>query len=202
MLTYQHFDPGATDMTPQLANIKASGAESIFIWGSGPAGALAVKQAREMDIMVPIVTTPAQSSPAYYEAFQSFYEMEPSLVSLDSKLTMWQQLPADDPDREMCREFTESFVSRYARPPAMWEAIGAQIILFIADGIERANPDLSDTDLARAQVRDAFETTHNLSLFMGTYTLSPDDHYGRVLPKEVLVTFRDGEKVLVKTMED
>ncbi len=202
VVSYQHFDPGATDMTPQLSNIKASGAESIFIWGSGPAGALAVKQAREMGIMVPIVTTPAQSSPAYYESFQQYYEMQPSLVSLDSKLTMWEQLPADDPDREMCREFTESFVSRYGRPPAMWEAIGAQIILFIADGLERADPDLSDITVARSQVRDAFETTENLSLFMGTYTLSPDDHYGREIPKEVLVTFRDGEKILVKTMED
>ncbi len=202
VVTYQHFDPGATDMTPQLSNIRASGAESIFIWGSGPAGALAVKQAREMDIMVPIVTTPAQSSPAYYESFQQYYEMEPSLVSLDSKLTMWEQLPVDDPDREMCREFTESFVSRYGRPPAMWEAIGAQIILFIADGLERADPNLSDITVARNQVRDAFETTENLSLFMGTYTLSPDDHYGREIPKEVLVTFRDGEKILVKTMED
>lgn len=199
MLTYQHFDPGATDLTPQLANIRASGAESIFIWGSGPAGALAVKQAREMGIMVPLVTTPAQSAPVYYDSFREFYEMEPSLVCLDSKLTMWEQLPQDDPDREMCREFTESFVERYGHPPAMWEAIGAQIILFIADGIERANPDLSDVTTARSQIRDAFVATENLSLFMGTYTLSPDDHYGRVQPKEVLVTFQDGEKVLVKT---
>ncbi len=199
MVTYQHFDPGATDMTPQLANIRASGAESIFIWGSGPAGALAVKQAREMGIMVPIVTTPAQSAPVYYDSFQRYYEMEPSLVALDSKLTMWEQLPHDDPDREMCREFTEAFVERYGHPPAMWEAIGAQIILFIADGIERADPDLSNISEARSQIRDAFVATENLSLFMGTYTLSPDDHYGRVQPKEVLVTFRDGEKILVKT---
>ncbi len=201
VVIYQHFDPGATDLTPQLANIRASGAESIFIWGSGPAGALAVKQAREMGIMVPIVTTPAQSSPAYYESFRYYYEMEPTLVSLDSKLTMWEQLPADDPDKQMCRDFTEEFVSRYGRPPAMWEAIGAQIIMFMADGIERAYPDLDDVVKARNQVRDAFEQTENLSLFMGTYTLSPDDHYGRIIPKEVLVTFRDGEKILVKVPE-
>jgi branched-chain amino acid transport system substrate-binding protein len=202
MLTYQHFDPGATDMTPQLANIKASGAESIFIWGSGPAGALAVKQAREMGIMVPIVTTPAQGSPAYYQSFGSFYEMEPSLVCLDSKLTMWAQLPDSDPDKEMCREFTQAFVDRYSREPGMWEAIGAQFVMFMADGIERANPDLSDIIRARAQVRDAFETTTNLSLFMGTHTMSPTDHYGRIVHKEVLVTFADGERILVKTMTE
>jgi len=195
----QHFDPGATDLTPQLTNIKNSDAEAIFIWGSGPAGALAVKQAREMGITLHIVTTPAQSSPSYVEQFQAYYEMEPSLVCLDSKLTMWEQLPEDDPDKAMCREFDELYTEKYGHAPSMWNAIGAQIIQFIADGLERAQPDPTNLEEARGKIRDAFESTTDLSLFMGTYTLSPTDHYGRVVPKEVLVTFKDGEKVLVKT---
>ncbi|MCK9357003.1 MAG: ABC transporter substrate-binding protein [Dehalococcoidia bacterium] len=198
----QHFDPAATDMTPQLANIKASGAEAIFIWGSGPAGALAVKQAREMGIMLPIITTPAQASSSYMQSFKQFYEMEPSLVSIDSKLTMWRQLPDSDPDKMLCKEFDEAFLARYNRHPAMWEAIGAQFIMFIADGLDRADPDLGDVVKARSQIRDAYEQTKDLSLFMGTHTMSPDDHYGRIVHKEVLVTYRDGEKVLVKTMTD
>jgi branched-chain amino acid transport system substrate-binding protein len=202
MVTFEHFDPGSTDVTPQLASIKASGAQSMFIWGSGPAGALAIKQAREIGLMVPIVTTPAQSSPSYVESFRQYYEMEPSVVCLDSKLTMWAQLDATDPDREMCRLFHEAFTSRYGRPPALWEAIGAQFVMFIADGIERADPDLGNVLTARSQVRDAFETTTNLSLFMGTHTMSPTDHYGRVVHKEVIVTFRDGQTILVKTMDD
>lgn len=198
----QYFDPSATDMTPQLANVKSSDAEAMFIWGSGPAGALTVKQAREMGSSLPIVTTPAQASPSYYESFQESYEMDPSLVCIDSKLTMWQQLPDGDPDKELCRQFDEAFLAEYGRHPAMWEAIGAQLTMFIADALERADPDRSgDIDAARTQVRDAMEQTENLSLFMGTYTLSSDDHYGRVTPKEVLVTFEDGEKVLVKTMD-
>ena len=178
------------------------GAGSIFIWGSGPAGALAVKQAREMGIMLPIITTPAQASSSYMQSFKQFYEMEPSLVSIDSKLTMWQQLPDSDPDKTLCKEFDEAFLARYNRHPAMWEAIGAQFIMFIADGLDRADPDLGDIVKARGQVRDAYEQTKDLSLFMGTHTMSPDDHYGRIVHKEVLVTYRDGEKVLVKTMTD
>ena len=196
----QRFDPAATDMTPQLANIKSSDAQAMFIWGSGPAGALSVKQAREMGVSLPIVTTPAQASPSYYDSFQNSYEMNPSLVCIDSKLSMWQQLPDSDPDKELCREFDEAFVAEYGRHPAMWEAIGAQFIMFIADALERADPDLSDIETARTQVREAMEETENLSLFMGTHTMSPDDHYGRTVHKEVLVTFEDGEKVLVKTM--
>ena len=198
----QHFDPGATDMTPQLANIRSSGADSMFIWGSGPAGALAIKQAREMGIMIPIATTPAQSSLSYYEAFQEAYEMEPSPGCLDNKPAVWQQLSDSDTDKEMCRQFEEAFSAEYGRIPGIYEAIGASFIAFIADGLERADPDLSDIVKARSQLRDAYEQTENLSLIIGTYTMSPNDHYGRVVPKEVLVTFKDGEKVLLRTHYD
>ncbi len=198
----QHFDPAATDMTPQLANIRSSGAESMFIWGSGPAGALAIKQAREMDIMIPIATTPAQSSLRYYEAFAEFYEMEPSPACLDNKPTIWQQLSDSDEDKAMCRQFEEDFNAEYGRIPGIYEAIGASFIWFIADGLERADPDLGDLTKGRSQLRDAYEETENLSVIIGTYTMSPDDHYGRTVPKEVLVSFKDGEKILVRTHYD
>lgn len=197
----QYFDPTATDMTPQLTNIKYSDAEAIFIWGSGPAGSIAIKQAREMGITLHIVTTPAQASPHYVEEFREFYEMEPSAVCLDSKLTMWRQLPDDDPDKQLCQEFDQLYNEKFGHSPSMWNAIGAQMMQFIADGLERAQPDPSNLEEARSALRDAFESTNNLSLFMGTYTLSSTDHYGRAIPKEVLVTFKDGEKVLQKTYE-
>jgi branched-chain amino acid transport system substrate-binding protein len=192
------FDPGATDVTPQLANIKASGAESLLIWGSGPAGALAIKQAREMELMMPIVTTPAQSSLTYYNSFKDAYEMEPSVACLDNKPAVWQQLPDSDPDKAMCQQFEADFSAEYGRIPGIYEAIGYSFITFIADGLQRADPDMSDIVKARSQLKDAYEQTKDLSLIIGTFTLSPTDHYGRVVPKEVLVTFRNGEKVLLR----
>ncbi len=194
----QQFDPGATDMTPQLANIKASGAESMLIWGSGPAGALAIKQAREMGLMIPIATTPAQSALPYYNAFKDAYEMAPSVACLDNKPTVWQQLPDSDPDKAMCRDFEAQYSAEYGSIPGIYEAIGYSFITFIADGLQRANPDISDIVKARSQLKTAYEQTKNLSLIIGTFTLSPTDHYGRVVPKEVLVTFKNGEKVLLK----
>jgi branched-chain amino acid transport system substrate-binding protein len=198
----QHYDPGATDMTPQLANVKSSGAESMLIWGSGPAGALAIKQAREMGIMIPIATTPAQSSLTYYDSFKDAYEMAPSVACLDNKPTIWPQLPDSDTDKVMCRDFQEQFDAEYGRIPGIYEAIGYSFITFIANSLERANPDLSDISKARSQLRDAYEQTKNLSVIIGTYTMSPTDHYGRTIPKEVMVTFKDGEKVLAKTYAD
>ncbi len=193
----QYFDPAATDLTPQLTNIRKSEAQAIFIWGSGPAGSLAVKQARDMGIVLPIVTTPAQSAPSMVKAFREYYEMEPPLVSIDSKLTMWQQLSEDDPDKAVCCEFDQLVTKRYGHPATMWNGLGAQIVQFVEDGLKRAQPDPTNLEDARGKIRDAFERTDEANLILGIYTMSPTDHCGNVGPKLVLVTFKEGEKVLL-----
>ncbi|MBA7705810.1 hypothetical protein ES703_114650 [subsurface metagenome] len=191
----QSFDPGATDLTPQLTNIKNSEAQAIFIWGSSPTAAMAVKQAREMGILLPIMATPPQVSPSMVESFGEYYEIEPSLIAITAIIDIWQQLPDSDPDKAMCRQFAELYQAEYGHPPAMWSVLGAQEILFIEDGLKRANADPANLEAARSKLRDAFETTEDLNLLVGVYTMSPEDHYGAVRVKMVLVTFKDGEMV-------
>jgi len=191
----QYFDPGATDVAPQLTNIKNSEAQAIFIWGSSPTTAVAVKQAREMGILLPIMATPAQLSPSMLESFGEYYEMEPSLIAVTAKIDIWQQLPDSDPDKAMCREFAELCQAEYGHPPPMWNLLGANMIQFIEDGLKRANADPANLEAARSKIRDAFETTENLNILVGVYTTSPEDHFGGVSEKMILVTFKDGEMV-------
>ncbi len=191
----QYFDPGATDVAPQLTNIKSSESQAIFIWGSSPTAAAAVKQAREMGILLPIMATPAQLSPSMLESFGEYYEIEPSLIAITAKIDIWQQLPDSDPDKAMCREFAELYQVEYGHPPAMWSLLGANMIQFIEDGLKRANADPANLEAARSKIRDAFETTENLNILVGVYTMSPGDHFGGIREKMVLVTFKDGEMV-------
>jgi len=191
----QYFDPGATDVAPQLTNIKSSEAQAIFIWGSSPTAAVAVKQAREMGILLPIMATPTQVSPSMVESFGEYYEIEPSLIAITAKIDIWQQLPDSDPDKAMCREFAELCQVEYGHPPAMWSLLGANMIQFIEDGLKRANADPANLEAARSKIRDAFETTENLNILVGVYTMSPGDHFGGIREKMVLVTFKDGEMV-------
>ena len=147
----QSFDPGATDLTPQLTNIKNSEAQAIFIWGSSPTAAMAVKQAREMGILLPIMATPPQVSPSMVESFGEYYEIEPSLIAITAIIDIWQQLPDSDPDKAMCRQFAELYQAEYGHPPAMWSVLGAQEILFIEDGLKRANADPANLEAARSK---------------------------------------------------
>ena len=191
----QYFDPGATDLTPQLSNIRDSGAEAILVWGSSPTASMAIKQIREMGIYLPVLTTPSQAAPNMVQSFGEFYEIKPSVVSTTSKIDVWQQLPDDDPDKARLGEYAELCESVYGQPPSMWNVLGAQMVLFLIDGLERSSPDPADIKQARNELRVALENTRDLDLLSGTYTMSPDNHYGCTRQKLILVTYQDGRLV-------
>ena len=195
----QYFDPGATDVSPQLNNIKNSDAQAIYIWGSSPTAAMAVKQAREMGISLPIIVTPPQLDPGLLDSFGEYYAMEPSIISVTAKMDVWQQLPDSDPDKAILREFSELYTERYGHPAAMWSVLGGQLVQFIEDGLKRAEADPANLEEARNEIRDAFENTSNLDLLVATYSMSPEDHFGVVLgeTKMTMVTFENGQLVLL-----
>jgi len=193
----QYFDPGATDLTPQLTNIRNSEAEAIFLWGGTPTATLAIKQAREMGISLPIVGTPPNVTPDLMKQFGQYFEMEPAFVASTSKFEVWQQLPDTDPDKAKYSDFDGKFIAKYGNPASMWALLGAQFIQFIEDGLKRANAGSLDVVSARSQIRDAFEQTNHLQLYTGVYTMSPQDHFGQTEWRMVLVTFKDGKKLLL-----
>jgi branched-chain amino acid transport system substrate-binding protein len=191
----QYFDPGATDLTPQLSKIRNSGVGAIVIWGSSPTASMAISQIREMGISLPILTTPSQASPSMVQSFGKYYEMEPSVISTTSKIDVWQQLPEDDPDKAMLKEFAESWEAKYQGSPSTWNVLGSQTMLFLADGLKRSTPNPENVDQARNALRSALENTKGLDLLSGTYTMSPSDHYGCTRQKLILITYRNGQMV-------
>jgi branched-chain amino acid transport system substrate-binding protein len=194
----QYFDPGATDLTPQLTNIKNSTAQLIYVWGSSPTAGLAVKQARELGISLPIMATPPQVMPNMLASFEEAYEMAPPLLATTTKMDIWEQLPDSDRYKELSRDFVQLFMERYDHPPSLWQMLGAQYITFIEDGLKRAEITTTDVGEIRSQLRDALESTEGLQLLTSVYTMSPEDHFGQVEQTLVMVTFENGEMVYLR----
>ena len=67
--------------------------------------------------------------------------------------------------------------------------------MFAVDGLKRANADPNNVEEARSRIRDALESTTDLELLTGIYTMTPTDHFGQVEERMVLITFGDGEKI-------
>ncbi len=191
----QYFDPGATDVSPQLTNIANSDAEAIFIWGSSPTASMAIKQARDMDIMLPIVVTPAQASPPMLAEFGQYYEMEPSVVAITQAIDIWEQLPDSDPYKDMYSRFAEAYQEAYDAPSSMWAVLGGVMIQYYEDGLKRANADPADLEGTRDKLREACENTTDLKTYIGAYTMTADDHYGATDPRMVIVTFQGGQMI-------
>jgi branched-chain amino acid transport system substrate-binding protein len=191
----QYFDPGATDLTPQLTNIRNSEAQAIFLWGSSPTASMVVKQARELGISLPIMATPPQVMPHNIEPFGEYYNMEPPLLATTSKIDVWQQLPDSDRYKALYRDFDQAFTERYDHHPSLWQMLGAQYIMFIEDGLKRAEITSTNLEEIRSQLRDALESTTNLQLMTSVYTMTPEDHFGQVEQTLVIVTFEDGKMV-------
>jgi branched-chain amino acid transport system substrate-binding protein len=194
----QYFDPGATDLTPQLTNIKNSTAQLIYVWGSSPTAGLAVKQARELGISLPIMATPPQVMPNMLASFEEAYEMDPPLLATTTKMDIWEQLPDSDRYKELSRDFVQLFMERYDHPPSLWQMLGAQYITFIEDGLKRAEITTTDVGEIRSQLRDALESTEGLQLLTSVYTMSPEDHFGQVEQTLVMITFENGEMVYLR----
>ena len=116
-------------------------------------------------------------------------------MSTTSKIDVWQQLPDSDPDKVLLREYAELSESVYGQPPSTWNVLGAQMMLFLIDGLERSEPDPSDIQNARNELQLALENTTDLDLLSGNYTMSSEDHYGCNWQKLILVTYRDGEMI-------
>jgi branched-chain amino acid transport system substrate-binding protein len=193
----QYFDPGATDLTPQLNRITNSNAKAILIWGSSPTASMAIKQAREMGITLPILTTPTQASPNMVETFGQYYEMEPTVASCTSKMDIWEQLPDSDLDKELLGEFATKWETKYGVAPTMWNILGSQLIVFIADGLNRSQPNPDSIEQARSELRTALENTKDLVLLHADYTMSPDDHYGCTRQKLIMVTYKNGKLIYI-----
>jgi branched-chain amino acid transport system substrate-binding protein len=49
------FAPSATDVTSQILKVKQSGADTMIIWTAAPAGAIAVKQVKQLGVKVNII---------------------------------------------------------------------------------------------------------------------------------------------------
>ncbi len=155
VMTWEEYGREDTDLTVPLTKIKGSPFDAIIIGGAEMAGAIAYKQAREMGITQPIIGMPPLGMGKLIEVVGKSLDglLIPAYV-----LDLGEALPADDPQRppvvELTKLVTENTDSKRADTghSAGWDG------LYICEAaIKIGNPDPSDLQKARSQLRDGFE---------------------------------------------
>lgn len=200
MVANEEYDPTATDIKPQLTKIKAAGPEGMIVWGAEPAGALAVGQARQLGLNIPIIVSIGIVTPGIRGVKELAEGME-DLYAAGLKAGVWEGLPDNDPQKKVNAQVSQLFKAKYNRPHSDFEGIAYDAFTIMINAIKAANPDPAKVEEARSKIRDALESgTKN---YVGSVVLvdgyTPNDHESPSKPEQkVLQQVKKGDLILVK----
>ncbi|SUZ30959.1 Leucine-, isoleucine-, valine-, threonine-, and alanine-binding protein [Roseibaca ekhonensis] len=144
---------GQTDYAAEIAQIRASGADSVFFFLPGGMGISFLKQYADSGVDIPVV------GPAF--SFDQGILQAVGAAALGVVNTaQWSK----DIDIPVNQAFVESFSAEYGRLPSLYASQGFDTANLLISALEKADP--SDNDAFRAALRDAdFESTRGAFRF-------------------------------------
>ena len=169
----EQFAPTDTDMTTQLVKIRATNPEFIICWTIGPAAALVSKNVQQLGLTIPLMHCHGIPDPKYLElagdAAEGTYMPSTKLMAAD-------QLPDDDPQKAVVKEFIRLYREVYdferQYPLNTHSGYAWDAIMLIAKALREVGPD------DPAAIRDAIRQTSGFVGVSGIFTLSEEDHNG------------------------
>ncbi len=199
-LAVEEYDPTSTDMKPQLTKIKGTNPQALVVVGADPAGAMAIRQAKDLGMTIPILGTPPLTSATIMNVKELRDGLEGGIFS-SMKPDVWQQLPDSDPQKKAAAELDKLMAAKYGSnyKGLEWAAAqGYDAFNLIVNAMKVAKTDPSDLSKARAGVRDALEQTKGYVGPFGIYTQTPKDHEGFSPDGMTMIQIKDGKPVVIK----
>ncbi len=133
-----------TDFTPQLTNIRAANPEMIVLWFANPAGAISIKNARQLGIKVPLMGPVSMATRPTATAGGPAAEG-----------TLIQSFIAPDDPLPRQKAFVELFQKSRGKLPEVFETMGYDMVRVAAMALQSVGGDAPD----REKLRDAIEKT-------------------------------------------
>lgn len=165
----ESFPANATDLKSQLTNLRTAGVDAIFMHGVGAPSVVVYKNARELDLKIPIISGHGQANSAFRKAVGDAVVGQPVV---GAPILVWDELPDGHPAKRPAAEFHQKYVARYGTPPDMFAGITWDAMQMLFRAFREVGSD-------RAKVRDWLETgVKNFAGVTGVFTFSPQDHAG------------------------
>ena len=184
------YDKAASDLTAEVTKLKAANVEAIVNWSIEPAQAIAIKNARQIGLKVPIFLSHGFGNIKYVEIAGVAAE---GVMFPAGRLLVADQLPKNNPQRELLLQYKKNYMSFCSGEECSTfggHAYDAFIILM--KGIEKAK----STD--KEAVRTAIENLKGVVGTAGIFNLSPPDHNGLGLGDLEMLTVKKGKFAILK----
>ena len=164
----EKYDIAATDFGAQISTIMAANPDCVVVWTAEKAGALAIKQMREMGMDKIILANGTISARAVQEAFADVFSIPPYVYGIGDKQDCWWLLPKDSDDYKIVYPIATRYEEKYDERYGWYAHISIANLIVITNAFERAldeDPDLLDRDLLtiRTAIRNNIETMEELN---------------------------------------
>ena len=178
------YDKAASDLTAEVTKLKAANVEAIVNWSIEPAQAIAIKNARQIGLKVPIFLSHGFGNIKYVEIAGAAAE---GVLFPAGRLLVVDVLPKNHPQKAILVKYTKDYESHYKDEASTFGGHAYDAFIILMKGIEKAK----STD--KEAVRTAIE---NLKGFVGTagiFNFSPPDHNGLGLDSVEMLTVKKGK---------
>jgi len=183
----EEFADSDKDMVAQLTKIKNGDAQAVICWGIGPAPSLIAKQANELGFEIPVIMSHGVANQRFIEGAGEGAE---GVILPAGKLLVADQLPDDDPHKELLVQYAADYEAKYDKAADTFGGHAWDAVMVVVNAIK-------ENGVEPAQIRDGVESTTDFAGIGGTFNFSADSHYGLSPDAFVMITIQDGEWTLL-----
>lgn len=181
----ESFNPGDADMTAQLTKIKNSDAQVVLVFTAGKEAATIVKNAKELDIKLPIWGSHGN---ARKEFVQGAGDAAEGFTFAAGKVLIPESYGEGTEGYQVATEFIERFSAETGSAPSTFAGHAYDALYLITEAAGRVEGELTPEAL-----RDEIENTNGFVGIGGTFTFSATDHNGLTSNDLALYTVKNGD---------
>ncbi len=185
IVAQEKFQINDVDLTPQVTKLKSANPQAIVVWSASSAGAIGVRNARNVGLDVPIFAAVGMIQPGVIDAAGPAAE---KLIAGAYGIVPGEDVEQVKSATATLKRFVKNFSAKYpGREISFWELMSYDGLRIIADGLRRAGSD------DRAKLRDAIEQTQSFEGTLGVHSFSIANHDGVKEDAIVLMQFNGGK---------
>ena len=173
-------------MSTQLTKIKSSGAQVLIIAGTNPAPSTVVKEAKQLGLTIPIVSSHGSANKKFLELAGESAE---GIYMVAGKLLIPDQLKADDPQTPVIKDFVTNYKESYLVLPDGFAG-------YSYDGLNMIIEALKSVDGDTSKLGEAIEKVNYIGVTR-QFRFSKTDHNGLKEDSMVILQVKGGKYQLV-----
>ncbi|HTZ19214.1 MAG TPA: ABC transporter substrate-binding protein [Dissulfurispiraceae bacterium] len=185
----ERYGPKDTDMTTQIAKIKAAGAQAVINWSIGPAQVIVTKNWYSLKTGIPLFQSHGWGSKKNIELAGKAAE---GVICPLGRLAVWDKLPKKHPQQKLLAKYVHDYKSLYKTEPDSFGGYAYDSLTMVVEALRKVGPD-------RQKIRDYIETKIRKWVATGgTFNMSAQDHCGLDKDSFEMVVVKNGDWAVIR----